>query len=248
MAERRVTNGGIRRGNRDLSLRTQAGKRRTKFVRGKGGNLTFVLAGAFNLREQSIKRRDDGANFRWNSTGLDRTHVVGVSALKPKGHRTQWSKPAIEARPDEKAQERNDENRRGQQSLDNVGDELLPDSQPVADEYPYPFSRNFCGENAPCDAVNRTFRETRFTIAQARARGAACPRDKPTVQRPNLAVQLPLVVGYCQDVGRVGVLGWTCNVVACDKRGNHPSCLLQALVENVLDFVFGTDGDPTDGK
>jgi len=45
LAERRVTSGGIRRGNRDLSLRPQAGKWRTKFVRGKGGNLTFVLAG-----------------------------------------------------------------------------------------------------------------------------------------------------------------------------------------------------------
>src|SRR5262249_26342898 len=134
------------------------------------------------------------------------------------------------------------------QSLDKVGDELPPDPQPVADEYTYPFSWNLHRENTPCDAVNQTFRETRFAIAQARARGAARPRDKLAVQRPNLTVQLPLVFGYCQNVGRVGVLGWTCNVVACDKGGHHPSCLLQALVENVLDFVFGTDGDPANGK
>src|SRR5258708_1997978 len=191
LAERRGTGGGIRRCYRDLSLRPQAGKGCTKFMLGKSRNLTFVPASAFNLREQSIKRSDDRANFDWNPTGLDRTHVVGVSALKLKSHRTQWSKPAIEARPDKKAQEGNDEKRRGQQSLDKVGEELPPDSQPVADEYAYPFSRNFLCENTPCDAINQKFRETRFTIAQARARGAPRPCDKPAAERPNLAVYLP---------------------------------------------------------
>src|SRR5258708_14286806 len=64
LAERRVTSGGIRRSNRDLSLRPQAGKRRTKFVRGKGGNLTFLLAGALKLPGQSSNRPRDRANFR----------------------------------------------------------------------------------------------------------------------------------------------------------------------------------------
>src|SRR5258705_5377605 len=86
LAERRVTSGGIRRGNRDLSLRPQAGKWRTKFVRGKGGNLTFVLAGALNLLEQSLYRRDARANFFLNFSGLHRANVVGVLSLHLKRH------------------------------------------------------------------------------------------------------------------------------------------------------------------
>src|SRR5258708_11931031 len=75
LAERRVTSGGIRRGNRDLSLRPQACKNRTKFVRGKCGNLTFVLAGDLNLPEQAIKRPEGRAKFPWNFSGRAQGHV-----------------------------------------------------------------------------------------------------------------------------------------------------------------------------
>jgi len=53
LAERRVTSGGIRRGNRDLSLRPQAGKRRTKFVRGKGGK-SHVRAGGRSQPSRTV--------------------------------------------------------------------------------------------------------------------------------------------------------------------------------------------------
>src|SRR5258705_12824989 len=53
LAQRRVTSDGIRRANRDLRLRPQAAKRRTKFVRGKVGNLTFGPAGPAHLQESA---------------------------------------------------------------------------------------------------------------------------------------------------------------------------------------------------
>ena len=91
--------------------------------------LPFVPHGVADLQEEIVERGHHGPDFSRNCSGFDRAHVVGIAARKLARQRLQGTKAAVEACPDQQAEQRNGQEQWREQALDDFFDQMVPQSQ-----------------------------------------------------------------------------------------------------------------------
>ena len=105
-----------------------------------------------------------GVNFGWHAACFHRAHVVGAPLAQLESYCLQGFQSAIKACPDQEAQQRNDQKRGGKEPLDELCDQMFPQSQTVADQHANTFCHILDGVDAPGFAVDQPFGKSRANI------------------------------------------------------------------------------------